>query len=193
MAIESVTASAGTGDGSKFAVDTITGSVEVPYVKLMSGTDAAEDLIGGDATNGLDVDVTRVSGTVAVSNAGLTELAGAINGSAQMDVNIAASNASVTVAQATASSLKVEPAGNVAHDAADSGNPIKAGAKATTGLSGATMVADADRTDLRARTDGVLITQPFCPLEDVVQERTTNTDGASTAFASGLAAPWRWG
>jgi hypothetical protein len=85
MAIESVTANAGTG-GADFAVDTITGSVQVPYVKLMSGTDAAEDLIGGDATNGLDVDVTRVSGTVAVSNAGLTALNAAIATEVQVDV-----------------------------------------------------------------------------------------------------------
>jgi hypothetical protein len=85
MAIESVTANAGTG-GADFAVDTITGSVQVPYVKLMSGTDAAEDLIGGDATNGLDVDVTRVSGTVAVSNAGLTALNAAISTEVQVDV-----------------------------------------------------------------------------------------------------------
>lgn len=85
MAIESVTANAGTG-GSDFAVDTITGSVQVPYAKLMSGADASEELIGGDAANGLDVDVTRVSGTVAVSNAGLTELAAAIDTEVQCDI-----------------------------------------------------------------------------------------------------------
>jgi hypothetical protein len=99
VAIESVTADAGAG-GASFGVDTITGSVQVPYVKLMSGADAAEDLISGDAANGLDVDVTRVSGTVAVSNAGLTELAAAINASSQMDVNIAASGATVPVSNA---------------------------------------------------------------------------------------------
>jgi hypothetical protein len=104
VAIESVTADAGTG-GASFAVDTITGSVQVPYVKLMSGTDAAEDLIAGDATNGLDVDVTRVSGTVAVSNAGLTELAAAINASSQMDVNIAASGATVPISHAALTEL----------------------------------------------------------------------------------------
>jgi hypothetical protein len=97
MAIESVEANAGSG-GSSFAVDDITGSVKVPYVKLMSGADAAEDLIGGDASNGLDVDVTRVQGTVAVSNAGLTELAAAINASNQLDVNIAAQGGALTVA-----------------------------------------------------------------------------------------------
>lgn len=76
----------------------------------------------------------------------------------------------------------------VAHDAADAGNPLKVGAKAESALSGATMVADGDRTDLYAGLDGVLIVRPHANLEDLVQERTTNTDGASTAFASGLAA-----
>jgi hypothetical protein len=64
-------------------------------------------VITGDTANGLDVDVTRVSGTVTVdgsgvtqpiSHAALTELAAAINGSSQLDVNIAASNATLTVA-----------------------------------------------------------------------------------------------
>lgn len=91
---------------------------------------AAGALIGGDATNGLDVDVTRVSGTVTVdgsgvtqpvSHAALTELAAAINASSQMDVNIAASNATVTVdlganndvtvTNATAANLKAEVVG----------------------------------------------------------------------------------
>lgn len=77
----------------------------------------------------------------------------------------------------------------IAHDSADSGNPHKIGAKATTSLSAKTMVADNDRTDLFAGTDGVAIVRPHTNLEDVVQERTTNTDGAATAFASGMGAP----
>ena len=79
--------------------------------------------------------------------------------------------------------------GGIAHDGVDSGNPHKIGAKSSTSLSGVTLVANADRTDLYAGVDGVLIVRTHCNLEDVVQERTTNTDGASTAFASGLAAP----
>lgn len=78
--------------------------------------------------------------------------------------------------------------GDVAHDAADAGEPVKNGAKASTALSGLTLVADADRSNLFCGVDGVLYVRNYC-LEDVVQERTTNTDGASTAFASGLAAP----
>lgn len=79
-------------------------------------------------------------------------------------------------------------AGDIAHDAADSGNPTKIGAKASTSLAGLTVVANADRSDLFCGVDGVQYVRQYC-LEDVVQERTTNTDGASTAFASGLAAP----
>lgn len=70
----------------------------------------------------------------------------------------------------------------VAHDAADAGNPLKVGAKAIASLAGATMVAAADRTDLYAGLDGVLITRPHANLEDGVQARTTNTDGASTSL-----------
>jgi len=54
------------------------------------------DRMRGDATDGLLVNLganndVSVSGSVAVTNAGLTELAAAINASSQMDVNIAAS------------------------------------------------------------------------------------------------------
>lgn len=77
------------------------------FVMGISGNEGAYTAaaINGDATNGLDVDVTRVGGTVTVdgsgvtqpvSNAGLTELAAAIN-SNRVDVNIAASGATVTV------------------------------------------------------------------------------------------------
>lgn len=82
-----------------------------------------------------------------------------------------------------------EVVGDAAHDAAVAGNPLRVGARADTALSGITLVADGDTTDLYAGVDGVLIVRPHTGLEDVVAERTTNTDGASTAFASGLAAP----
>jgi hypothetical protein len=77
----------------------------------------------------------------------------------------------------------------VAHDAVDSNATVGVGATVETLLSGITLAVDGDRTRLYAGADGVLITRPHSNLEDTVQERTTNTDGASTAFASGLAAP----
>lgn len=60
--------------------------------------------IASDSTGVVSIDdnggAITVDGTVAVTNAGLTELAAAINASSQMDVNIAASNASVAVTNA---------------------------------------------------------------------------------------------
>ena len=70
--------------------------------------------------------------------------------------------------------------GDIAHDAADSGNPLKIGAKAETALSGITLVGDSDRTDLHAGVDGVLITRPYSNLEDLVDGNASNTDGSST-------------
>lgn len=96
-------------------------------------------------------------------------------------VPITDNSGSITVDNATASSLKTEPAGNIAHDSADSGNPIKMGAKAETDLAGSTMVTDGDRTDLYADLDGVLITKPMVPFNNIITERLSNTDGASTA------------
>lgn len=70
--------------------------------------------------------------------------------------------------------------GDVAHDSADSGNPIKIGAKAETSLSGVTLVADGDRVDLAAGVDGVLITRPHANLEDLVDGNASDTAGTST-------------
>lgn len=117
-----VQANAGSG-GEFFAVDSgisaSAGTVAlVPYTKLMDGTLGSDAVITGDATNGLDVDVTRVGGTVAVSNAGLTELAAAINASSQLDVNIAASGATVPVSGTVAVSsitTSVTPGTSSAH------------------------------------------------------------------------------
>lgn len=72
-------------------------------------------------------------------------------------------------------------AGDVAHDAADSGNPVKVGFKATTALSGLTLVANADRTNGFAGVDGVQIVRPHCNLEDIVSGNASNTDGTSTS------------
>lgn len=76
----------------------------------------------------------------------------------------------------------------IAHDAADSGNPHKIGAKATASVLGATPVAAADRSDLFCGLDGVLINRPHTSLEDIISERVTNTDGAATAMTGAFAA-----
>jgi hypothetical protein len=75
-------------------------------------------------------------------------------------------------------------AGDVAHDAADSGNPVKIGAKAETSPKGITAVADGDRTDLLADSDGMLMVKLNTSGADFISERVSNTDGASTAFTN---------
>lgn len=84
---------------------------------------------------------------------------------------------------------QVDPRGNVAHDAADAGNPIKIGARAVTALIAA--VANNDRTDLTADKFGRVLAL-VAPLDQTVSGSidltdTTTTDviaapGASTAL-----------
>lgn len=135
-----------------------TGDVGVMALAVRSNTAASTSGADGDYqplitdTNGklwvnaggvtLTVDgsgVTQpVSGTVAVTNAGLTELAAAINASAQMDVNVAAGTLAVTNAgtfavQATlaAGATAIAKAEDVASAGADVGVPAMAVQKAT--------------------------------------------------------------
>ncbi len=76
------------------------------------------------------------------------------------------------------------PVGNVAHDAADTGAPIKVGAKASATLSDDTMVANGDRTDNVSDLDGAQIVRTQFPLGDLLSERVTDTGGTSTAFTN---------
>lgn len=55
-------------DGFAPATDDI-GGVAYQWVKLVDGTDGSAAKIAGDAANGLDVDVTRISGTVTTKEA----------------------------------------------------------------------------------------------------------------------------
>lgn len=92
---------------------------------------AAGALIPGDATNGLDVDVTRVTG------------------------------------------------GGVAHDAADSGNPIKIGARAV--AAEITPVAASDRVDLLTDLVGKLLTMPYTNPENIVSGAITSAMTGTTS------------
>jgi hypothetical protein len=78
--------------------------------------------------------------------------------------------------------------GGVAHGSADGGNPLKVGGKADNSLVDNTPVTAGQRTDAIFDVDGPIITRPWAPLADLVQEQKTNTDGNATAFTAGLAA-----
>lgn len=87
-----------TGTGSAtpvVATDDAGAAGHVQIVKLAISTDGSATAIPAEATNGLDVDVTRVQGTVTVDGSGvtqpvshgaLTELAAAIDTEVQVDV-----------------------------------------------------------------------------------------------------------
>lgn len=76
------------------------------------------------------------------------------------------------------------PVGNVAHDAADSGAPVKVGFKAETSPKGITLVSDGDRADAYCDADGLLMVKLNTSGADVISEAVSNTDGASTAFTN---------
>ena len=75
-------------------------------------------------------------------------------------------------------SLTVDAAGDVAHDAADGGNPLKIGAYAVNAEPAA--VANADRVNLIADLVGKLITLPYANPESFSDGNAGNTDGTST-------------
>jgi hypothetical protein len=148
-------------------------------------TSATVDAALPAGTNNIgDVDVLSIAaGDNNIGNVDIASIAAGDNNIGNVDV---VTLPNVTLAAGTNTN---EVVGDAAHDAAVAGNPLRIGARADTALSGITLVADGDTTDLYAGVDGVLIVRPHTGLEDVVAERTTNTDGASTAFASGLASP----
>lgn len=84
----------------------------------------------------------------------------------------------------TVTTVSTLTGGGVAHDGVDSGNPVKVGAKAVAAFSTATMVANADRTDVSSDLDSAVIVRDQFPLGDLISERVSNTDGASTAFTN---------
>ena len=129
------------------------------------------DRARGDITNGLDVDVTRVTGTVTVDSelpvAAALSADNVANPTAPavgsfghyfdgtnwdrtrgdstdgLLVNLGVNN---DVIQATASNLNAQVVGGVAHDGADAGNPVKIGGKAVNAAP-SVVSANLDRTD----------------------------------------------
>lgn len=99
-------------------------------------------------------------------------------------VTLANDSTGILATVTTVTTLTTLTGGGVAHDSGDSGNPVKVGARAAATLSDDTMVANADRTDMVSDLDGALIVRNTFPLGDLISERVSNTDGASTAFSN---------
>lgn len=170
--------------------------VTVSSSALPSGasTSAKQDTIIGhvDGIEGLLTTIDADTGNISTK---IDTIAGAVSGT-EMQVDLVGSlpagtnaigklsaNSGVDIGDVDVTSAVIT-GGAVAHDSADSGNPIKVGARASATLSDDTMVANGDRIDNVGDVDGALITRDAFPLGDLISERVSNTDGSSTAFSN---------
>lgn len=110
------------GAGTTILTDDTGAGGHAQVVKLGISTDGSATLIPADATNGIDVDVTRVSGDVTVVQSTAANLNATVTGT----VTANAGTGNFTVAQATASSLNAQVVGAAASGAAVTGNPVLA-------------------------------------------------------------------
>jgi hypothetical protein len=172
---------AGGGGGTEYAVDDALGATPTGKLALAIRDDALSALtpVEGDAI-GLRVDA---NGALWVIPSGTTVISGTVTADAGTNLNTSAllttaahdaafgtagtADAQVRSVQGIASMtpLLVTGAGDIAHDSADSGNPIKIGAKAYSpdGTTPGTAVAEADRTHLKTDLDGLLYVSPTTP------------------------------
>ena len=118
---------------------------------------AAGALIGGDATNGLDIDVTRlpalVAGTANIGDVDVLTIAAGDNNIGNVDI---VTMPNVTLAAGTNTN---EVVGDAAHDAAAAGNPLLGGAYASAAAP-TDVSADGDAVRLWALRSGAQVIQP---------------------------------
>jgi len=180
---DNTTLNAMTG-GDVIGADDIT-SVKYQRVKLIQGADGTND---GDVCAAAPLSVT-----VPVAAGSVAKAEDAVHASGDVGVMALAvrddTPGPTSGAEGDYEALHTDALGalwvnqiGVAHDAIDSGNPIKAGGKAISSLAGVTLVASLDRTDQYCDLDGAQMVKQGCPFGDILSVRVTNTDGASTAF-----------
>lgn len=123
------------------------------------------------------VNVAQINGVATTMNNGAT-------GTGVQRVTIANDSTGILASVTAVGTVTTLTGGGVAHDGADSGNPLKVGAKAITSLKTTTLVSSADRTDLQSDLDGAAITRDQFPLGDLISENVSNANGTSTAFSN---------
>ena len=121
---------------------------------------------------------------VAQINGVATTMGNGASGTGVQRVTLANDSTGVLATVSTVTTVSTLTGGGVAHDGVDSGNPVKVGLKAETSPKGITLVADGDRTDAYADADGLQMVKLNTSGADIISERVSNTDGASTAFAN---------
>ena len=133
-----------------------------------------------------DVDIlTIAAGDNNIGNVDIVSLPALVAGTANIgDVDVLTLP---NVAQATASNLKNEPNGHVAHDGIDSGNPLKMGGRART--SNITSVAQDDRVDAIFDKNGRQIIVAGCQreLRDSAVNASAITNTTETTIIAAVA------
>lgn len=166
-----------------------TGSMQAKFRLMTSQLDSIKTAVEtiDNAISGSEMQVDIVGALPAGTNA-IGKLA-ANSGVDIGDVDVTSVGGNVTVVQATASNMNAQVVGEVAHDGADSGNPVKIGGKATTDMTGLTAVANADRAQLLVDTLGRPIVMPYAPHENLVRGSTSDiTDTTRTSVIAAGAA-----
>lgn len=175
------------------------GAVTAITNALPAGTNGIGKLTANSGVDIGDVDVTTVGtitpGTAATSLGKAEDAAHASGDVGVMMLGVrsdtlaalAGTTGDYTPPQMNATgAMYVEPVGNVAHDGADAGSPVKTGAKA--GSADQTAVANNDRTDIRADTLGHQVVRPYALHENLISAATaaiTNTTSTSVLAAAG--------
>jgi len=197
-----ITTIAGAVSGSEMQVDIVadgaglaTAANQLPdghNVTIDNGAGAAAVNIQ-DGGNTISVDGTVTanagSGTFTVTDDGSFTLA-ANSGVDIGDVDVLTLP---DVTQSTASNLNAQVVGEVAHDSADSGNPLKVGGVAedydTTPEGsdpGATEVADGDRVQLSLDQAGRIVERPIASYHDLDNISTTYNNTTTTATSQAV-------
>ncbi len=204
------------GSGRNAATDQVTFSGDTADVQLMrpvlvTGTEGAKTVVDlpGDNTNGLDVDVTRVSGNVTVVQAtaanlnatvnlaqvgGTNTVTGGVSGSQGIG-GLAASGATVagnpvlvagsdgtnarSLSVATDGHLIVDAMGTRAHDATDTDDPVKVGGRARSTVINS--VASDDRTDSIYSLQGYAVQHPYALPQSALTGTASSTGTGNTA------------
>ena len=163
------------------------------YVEVLSNGTKLADSNGLLVNLGANNDVT-VTGTVAVTQSGTWDEVGINDSGNSITVDapvgtpafVRLSDGAAAITTLPVSMATNTPVGNVAHDSADSGAPIKTGGRART--SDITSVANDDRVDAIYDKSGRQVIFPYCLPENLVSGAIT-TAMTGTTSTSLIAAP----
>lgn len=157
------------GTGATVSADEVTYSGDTSLVQLVrpvltTGSEGSRTVVelGGDATNGLDVDVTRVSGNVTVVQGTAANL--------KTDANI--TNSSITVVQSTAANLKTDA--NITNASVTVAQPTAGNLNATVVGSGDFTVVQPSAAALNATVAGTVTANAGTGNFTVVQSTASN-------------------